>query len=532
MGLNEIEMVNFADIPSSNGLSSQAPERSKVSDVVNKFFHSIKDQLYITRASELLEKYLCPPRKLVRICLGLASKISGPFEDQSYKSIPAIPLGAAAIQTLASLGSLGSRIFKSVQALKEKRHVAERLREAQKKLVMTEGTERAKLEIKIKGLQKQLDTYNAQIFTLIKVPPQISNLASTALTGLHLIIEKVGHVSGTVLAGVSTAATIAGAAAGGFAVLLGSVKGALGIRGAVLAYKEKKAVEKKLEEFSALTRSEKKVPDEIWKTLRGIRILQLNRDKLKANKHFQLSLLKACGGALATVAGALGIAAAFTSGVAALGIAVAALVVTLVGIGVSIHSYLERKRLKSEIDTLKISHEQINEVIAYIKSPDCTDEMRTEIAKILGIDIQKLLAPDINLLYDFRKLLFTKSDAKELSIYLCTGESTVHQKGKFALLLNAPETMVHDRQAFFEKVLTDIFPQIQPGEIQVLETYFRTENPNSQSKESVKKILGHKIRDLSKPQKVLENILSETLIHFQESTTDFTEPNPNYTQTK
>ena len=172
---------------------------------------------------------------------------------------------------------------------------------------------------------------------------------------------------------------------------------------------------------------------------------------------------------------------------------------------------------------LKISEKQIQDLIAYIKSEECTDEKRTEIAQVLGIDSQKLLAPDITLLYNFRKLLCTSSDAKELASYLCTGKSTVHQKSKFALLLSVPETTVHDHGAFVEHVLADLFPGKTAEEIQDLSTYFRMKKPDLSSKEKVKNLLGHTVRDLSKPQKILADILTKKLVTVQEQSTESSE---------
>jgi hypothetical protein len=187
------------------------------------------------------------------------------------------------------------------------------------------------IEIEIKGLHKRIDACNKQIFTLRHLPTLVSNMASFGLTGLHIIAKKVGVISQIVLDGIKAACSVAGAAAGESAVILGGIESFLGIRGAVQAYKEKKLVEAKIEKFAELSRPENGIPDHIWEIMRKARGLQLGREGLNANKNFQLSVLKACGGTLATIAGALGIAAAFTTGAAATGIAIAAIVIGMIG---------------------------------------------------------------------------------------------------------------------------------------------------------------------------------------------------------
>lgn len=515
-----ITEVSAHDFPPAVLPSQQTQKTTKVSAFVQKFFQKVHERLCFTRGSEFAVRPPLPLRKLVPLCLDLAAAAFGPIDERLTKKVPMINLGLAAIQSIISLRSIGKKVVKGARAIKEQRRLSALINGTEHGLQHPLDPEvRARLEIELQSLHKRMATCKSNIFSLKSLPPSLSNMASCVLTGIHIIAQKVHTVSQAVLSGLRLASAIAGAAAGGFSILIGGIETVLGIRNMRQAYKEKKLVDAKIARLEEQPHPETDIPGPIWGILRTARSIQLTREALKANKHFRLSLMRTCGGALVTVGGALGIGAAFTAGVAATGIAVAALVIGMIGMGVSIGSYLLRRRLKSEMATMKISNQQFNQLIAYIRSPTCTEPQKHEIANLLGLDIHKLTTANIHLPHEFRKVLCTDADTKELAHYLCTGKGSEDQKVKFAQIVDQPVSIIHDRRIFLEHLLADCFKkkkqQIQPHALNDLTVYFRAQHPSQALKEKVSSILGVSSRHLGSPQKVLEGLLVDALITMQ-----------------
>lgn len=520
MTTSSVVPVGQGTIPATALVPKKSSKPTKVSELVRNFFHSLHFHISHNQATKVLGKSPYPARKLVPVCLDLAATAFIPFDESLSKKIPCLNICLAAIQGVISLRSIGSKITKSVRAIKEKRQYVEQLKETKKELrLVSTPSARARREIKIEQLLKQISKCNSHIFAMAHIPPSLVSIASSTLTGMYFIAQKIQNIGSAILSGIKLAGSIAGAAGGSIAVLLGGLESIFGIRAAVQAYKEKKAVDQKRKAFEEQVHSEKGVPEPIWEIVRKARTLQLGRESLKANKNFQLSVLRTCGGALATVGGALGIASIFTAGIAATGIAIAALVTGMIGAGASIAAYVHKKRLKSEMAMIKISNSQFDQLIAYLKSPQCTEEHKIEIAKLLGLDPSKLLAPDVNLSHEFRKLLCTESDTKEIARYLCTGASTEDEKVKFAQIFDHPVSVIYDRQLFLERILRERFKElhkeIPSSEMRDLSAYFRSEKPTPELKEKISDILKIPVKQLKEPQSVLQKILMETLISTQ-----------------
>ncbi len=512
MSTSAAASISPQEIPTATRLPQAAAKLSKTAAVVRQFFRSIRERLHVNHGSKFVVTPPLPLRKLVPICLDLASTAFVPIDEALSKKLPMANLGIATIQGIIGLRSIGKKVTKAAKGIKANRRLIAQLRSARHdQRRMTEPEAQAQLEIRIQKLQKQIVTSRSHIFSLRSIPASLANIASCGLTGIRIIAQKVGTVSQSILSGLQLAATIAGAAAGGLAVLLGGLETALGIRHMRQAYQEKKTIDTQIARFDSRVRSETGIPDNVWSIIRTIRGIQLHREALKANKHFQLSLLRASGGSLATIAGALGIGAAFTAGVAATGIAVSALVIGMIGLGVSIGSYFMRRRLKSEMSTMKVSNAQFKELLAFLKSPDCTEMQKDEIACLLGIDSRKLVAANIHLPHELRKLLCSDTDIKELAQYLCTGQGSGDQKIKFAQMLDAPPSKIFDRKRLLEDFLKSIVHGITPSSLLQATTYFTTRNPSQAVQEDVAPILGLSPQELSSPQSALETILREFL---------------------
>jgi len=503
---------------SVEGGAQKAPQCTMTAPrILSIFRRSVHSVLAHNPSSKFLSSKTESLQKTVPVCLELASTAFTPIEELIGDKVPMLNIGIAAVQCIVGLRSLVNKVTKAFHALKEKGRIKLHLNQAQKEL-LTAPTPRAhaRAEVKIEDLIKDIAKCNRRIFRLLHLPPLVTDLAASGLKGMYFLAERIGHIKDVALLGLQSAASIAGAAAGGLGILLGGIENFVGIRGAILAYREKKRIDASLETFSRLTTSSTGIPDNIWGTLRNARSLQLSRQGLKANKDFQLSVLKACGGSLATIAGALAIAAAFTHGAAATGIGIASVVVGVIGVGISAYSFLQRRKLRNEIRSIKISQEQLHALTSYINSPDCTEGQKQEIALLLGIDLHKLMAPDIHLVHEFRKMLCTHSDTKEIAEYLCTGKASQDQKLKIGLIFDKPFGAVNDHQIFFEGVLRDCFmkkkKEISKTNLLCLTEYFKTKKPSSSTKERAAEILGIPVRQLKSRESVLEEILAEMLI--------------------
>ena len=520
MSTSEISPASAPGFADTRVTTQRGPTASKVHEFVRRLLHSIRTCLQVNQTGGRVIHPPLPLRKLVPICLDLASTALVPISEP-IAQIPSINLGLAAIQGIVSLHAIGRKTAKSAKAIKDQRKYQAELKDAEVQLRQSRTpSNRAHIEVHIQELQKHVRRCRKQVFSLRNLPLYLSSIASGSLSSIVFIAQKIRAISDAVLTGLKLAGSIAGAAAGGIGVILGGIESVIGIRAVRLAYKEKKAAEARLATVEAQTQSETGIPENIWGMLRTTGTLHLSRESLRANKNFQRGVFRACGGSLATVAGALGIGAAFTAGTAATGIAVAALVVGMIGLGVSIASYLQRKHLKSQIATYKITNEQFEALIGYIKSPACTEAQKGEIALFLGIDVHKLSAPGVHLTHEFRKLLCTEDDTKELAAYLCTGKSSLDQKIKFAQIVDKPISVIHDRYTFLEKMVTDCLKHqqraVQKDEIHELAQYFRADKPTAALKEKVSKILKMPLHSLTNPQMVLENLLIATLINIQE----------------
>lgn len=517
MSISGVLPASSDRIPSSPLVSQATEQQTRIKESSKEIFRTLEKRLEHCKAKKLLEKIPHVFRKIVPVCIDLASTAFIPVQESLSDPFPGINLGIALVQNVICLWSIGRKVHSSVHAVEEKRSCLHKLKEAERKLsCATSPVARANLEIEIKNLNKTIHQCNTKLFSLRHLPEMAANLAWYGLTGLEIVCKKISVVGEAALAGIRTAGTIAGAAAGGLAILLGGIESALGIRSLILARNKKKEVDANVERFREAHTSNTGVPEEVWGSLRKIRCLELMRDQLKADKNFKLGILRVSGGSLATVAGALGIAATFTAGVAAAGIAVAALVVGMIGLGVTIGTYLKRRKLKEEMATLKVTNKQFEEVLTYLNSPECSIEQKAEIAQVLDIDVHKLEVPEVRLKHKYRKILCTEADIHDLASYLCTGRASVNQQLKFAQIFNKPVSVIFDRQEFLEKIIAKAFLKkglrISKRDVSQLSTYFLSKRSTEEAKTNVAKILNVNIDILNHRLRVLQEFLIDFLM--------------------
>jgi hypothetical protein len=133
--------VSSHEVSASKELPKSTLKISKTSNFVKKFFQSIETLLHNNHASGYIQKLPLRLRTLVPVCLDLAATAIIPFDEAISMRLPSINLGIAAVQGVFSLRSIGRKINKSVLAVKEKRLCTAKLKEVEKRLLLTTNLE-------------------------------------------------------------------------------------------------------------------------------------------------------------------------------------------------------------------------------------------------------------------------------------------------------------------------------------------------------------------------------------------------------
>lgn len=486
----------------------------KIRTAVNERIDHCEARKYLLRIPSLTFK-------LVPIFLDLASTAFIPIQESLSRELPGVNLNLALVQNVIGIFSLGKKIHKAAVAIKEKRISQNNIKEAEQRLSHEVSLEEiASLTLEIGSLRKRITKCHKALFGLLHIPETISSISWTGFSGIEIALKKFSAISRPALAHLASAATIAGVITGAFTALFGTIETGLGIRKLILARKKKKTVEAKIQHLSEADTSTKGVPDEVWATLRKAEKLSLLREQLRADKNFTLSILKTAAGVIVTTAGALGIAACFTSGVAATGIAIASIVAGMVSLGIVIGAHIKQKSLEEEIAILKISNEQFDTVIRYLQSSECTDEQRQEISDTLGIEMNKLLAPKTLLSHEFRKLLCTETDVQDLAQYLCTGKGSLNQKLKFAQIFDKSVSVIVERELLLKNLINRALlkrgRQMPDEIISELAKFFLAKKSTDEEKNSIAEILGVEVKKIQDRKILLKNFLTGLLVYGKE----------------